>query len=254
MHALCAHARAMSIRVEECQAQVITLRIGMPNGQVEKVSLQGNARLSSLIEEIRERISIDPTKTRIRLIAAGRLLADVNASITSLLAENDFVHCALSDAQPPGTPEETSSPQPAVVITAGAPGEVRIVLHDLGESATERLTDAGFTSAEASALTVQLRRVRAEMQREMRSRDRDLGGTDEATAFTVASSVEGTNTDFLMGCVCGYLLGVLVLGLLLDKNITRRWRFGIVAGVATNCAFGILRTTLVVQGAGALAT
>lgn len=242
----------------------LRLRVGMPNGQVEKVSLSAGASLSVLVEEIRARAALDPAKSRVRLISAGRLLADLDAPADAQLVDNDFVHCAISDALPPAESNAPPTPcadeqAPAVVITTGTPGEVRIVLHDLGENATERLTHAGFSNAEASALTMQLRRVRAEMadiQRDMRSRerDRDLGAVEEATAFTVASTVEGTNTDFLMGCVCGYLLGVLVLALLLDKSITCRWRVGIVAGVATNCAFGLLRTTLVVHGAGALAT
>jgi hypothetical protein len=67
----------------------------------------------------------------------------------------------------------------------------------------------------------------------------------------VANGVEGSNTDFLLGCVCGYLLGVLTLALLLDKNISRRWRVGIVAGVATNAAFGVLRNSLFLQQGGA---
>lgn len=58
------------------------------------------------------------------------------------------------------------------------------------------------------------------------------------------SGVEGSNGDFLMGCIFGYLLGVIVLVLLLDNSATRRWRIGIVAGVATNCAFGILRNSV----------
>lgn len=239
------------------------LRIGMPDGHVESIKLTPNAPLRIVVEEIRARATIDPTKTRIRLISAGRLLSDMNAPVNTLLANDDFVHIALSEALPAPVPTSPDSPstslRPAVVITTGATdangSEVRIVLHDFGEQATERLTRAGFTTAEATALAAQLRRVRDEME-ELRStrnaqgrsggRRNELAG-EEATTLTIAGAVDGTNTDFLMGCICGYLLGVLVLAMLLDKNITRRWRVGIVAGVATNCAFGILRSTLYLQ-------
>lgn len=65
----------------------------------------------------------------------------------------------------------------------------------------------------------------------------------ETTTF-VGSGGEGTNGDFLMGCIFGYLLGIIILVLLLDNHATRRWRVGIIAGVATNCAFGVLRSNL----------
>lgn len=241
------------------------VRLGLPSGQVETVRVSVGAPLSTLVTLIREAASLDPEKTRIRLITSGRLLADESALVGALLSDNDFVHCAVSDRLPPraDSPSRRREPGPALVITAGAPGapgtEVRIVLHDLGPGATARLAEAGFSSTEAANLTSQLRRVRAEVEGGLRgSRQRSLSeprrsrrlAADaeravEADSAGAGSSVEGTNTDFLMGCVCGYLLGVLVLALLLDKNITRRWRVGIVAGVATNCAFGILRITVV---------
>ncbi len=241
------------------------LRIGMPDGHVETMHVSSSSLLSELVDHIRTLATLDPSKTRVRLITAGRLLNDFNSPLGSQLSNDDFIHVAVSDALPPqpNSPSPPASPrssstQPAVVITTGAPdgngAEVRIVLHDLGERATERLTAAGFTPEEASALATQLRRVRAEMtemraasNREGRIRSGSREGlelVEETTAFSIASTVEGTNTDFLMGCVCGYLLGVLVLAMLLDKNITRRWRVGIVAGVATNLAFGLLRSTL----------
>lgn len=243
------------------------LRIGMPDGHVETMHVSSTCPLSELVKQIRTSATLDPAKTRVRLITAGRLLNDMDSSIGSQLSNDDFIHVAVSDALPeqsdspsPPTSPQSSSTQPAVVITTGASdgngAEVRIVLHDLGERATERLTAAGFTPAEASALATQLRRVRAEMtemraisNREARNRTRSREGGIElaeetTTALSIASTVEGTNTDFLMGCVCGYLLGVLVLAMLLDKNITRKWRVGIVAGVATNLAFGLLRSTL----------
>lgn len=64
------------------------------------------------------------------------------------------------------------------------------------------------------------------------------------TTTLVGSGGEGTNGDFLMGCIFGYLLGIIILVLLLDNHATRRWRVGIIAGVATNCAFGVLRSNL----------
>lgn len=238
------------------------VRLGLPSGQVETVRVSVGAPLSTLVDMIRSSASLDPSKTRVRLITSGRLLGDESALVGALLSDNDFVHCAFSDRLP-ARAESPARNGPALVITAGAPGapgtEVRIVLHDLGPGATARLAEAGFSSAEAARLTSQLRRVRAEVEGIRGSRRRSLSeprgvhrGVEAERAetdvgATGGSSVEGTNTDFLMGCVCGYLLGVLVLALLLDKNITRRWRVGIVAGVATNCAFGILRSTVVAQ-------
>jgi len=243
------------------EPEVINLRVGLPSGQVEKLQFPSSSPLSALVEKVRASASLDPAKTRIRLISAGRLLSDFSASIGSAVSDDDFIHVAVSEAISESPPLDSSSPgspiHPAIVITTNAPdtgSEVRIILEDLGDRATQRLTDAGFTHSEASTLTVQLRRVRAEMA-EMRAssrdsrlrnsaRDRVDSSGEETAAFTIASSVEGSNTDFLLGCVCGYLLGVLVLAMLLDKNITRRFRVGIVAGVSVNLAFGVLHSTL----------
>jgi len=68
--------------------------------------------------------------------------------------------------------------------------------------------------------------------------------TNPDPRLVLTSGADGSSADFLMGCIFGYLLGIIVLVLLLDNNATRRWRVGIVAGVATNCAFGILRSSL----------
>lgn len=156
-------------------------------------------------------------------------------------------------------------------------GEVRIFIPNLNsQSAFDRLTQAGFTPEEIRSIRRHVRALRREarLRQELRL-DRDGGQSDpiepretsgtprpeserergnvalrprtHAHGFGFTSGLEGTNADFLMGCIFGYLLGIIILVLLLDSNATRKWRVGIIAGVATNCAFGILRTGLSFQ-------
>lgn len=153
-------------------------------------------------------------------------------------------------------------------------GEVRIIIPNLTPGGSfERLAQAGFSEEQVRMIRRQFRRMRRDA-RERRSEDleaeeewyqnpSDGGGQVDSSGdeevgrvrlrreprFVLTGGSEGTNGDFLMGCIFGYLLGIIVLVLLLDNNATRRWRVGIVAGVATNCAFGILRNSVYLQGA-----
>lgn len=156
-------------------------------------------------------------------------------------------------------------------------GEVRIIIPNLTPRGFERLSLAGFSEDEIRMIQRQFRLMRREARARSESvEDEDEwfrevtegevqpenGNEEEGARLRIrrpdhrnvlSSGAEGTNGDFLMGCIFGYLLGIIVLILLLDNNATRRWRVGIVAGVATNCAFGILRTSLSLRGSLAAA-
>lgn len=173
----------------------------------------------------------------------------------------------------PGPTEETAQePEQVrtlqVLHTVGESDDVRIIIPTLTVRGFDRLREAGFSDAEVAAIRRQFRIARglpsnadpsessdADVDTEeawLNSAADDFDVTDAGDGrgdprVVVTAGIEGSHTDFLLGCVCGYLLGVLTLALLLDKNISRRWRVGIIAGVATNCAFGLLRSSLYVN-------
>jgi hypothetical protein len=161
-----------------------------------------------------------------------------------------------------------------LVHTVDADGNVHIILPRPREHGVDRL---GFSPAEIRAIRGQFRAARglppipravgdgdgsdedvgSEFETEFETEEMWLNAAsaDDTNAQVAAAhaaerrvrpGVEGTNADFLFGCILGYLLGVLTLVLFLDKNISRRWRVGIVAGIATNAAFGVLRSSLVI--------
>jgi hypothetical protein len=172
-----------------------------------------------------------------------------------------------------------------VLHTIDENGEVRIIIPSLALRGFDRLRNTGFSDAEISAIRRQFRIARgsspapdgdgeeadgdADVDLEIEEAWLNSSGDDAVEADTdadgrsrsrmesrivVTNSAEGTNIDFLLGCVCGYLIGILTLALLIDKNISRRWRVGIAAGIATNCAFGFLRSSLYVQSGSFSAT
>lgn len=297
------------------------VRVSLPSGGVHDVELGADGSVGDLAARVADLEAVDLSTHRVRLVAAGKLLADAGALVASAVEDGGFVHCAVSEKQPErparrrqrrsvlrvGTDEAGD-----VVLFLGRgrrvdggegageievevegrdgggarrgedgggdgdaedgegseDGEVRLVLPSLTARGFDRL---GLPASEVSALRRQFRSARGLEPDD----DEDMVDAEEAWLSTaieeeldtgsgsggetgarrrrrdrrvvVAAGVEGSNTDFLLGCVCGYLLGVLTVALLLDKNISRKWRVGIIAGVATNAAFGVLRNSLYFQ-------
>lgn len=238
--------------------------------------LEPDATIGDVAALVRDAEGLDASVVRVRLISGGKLLRDHSTLLSSVAADGSFLHCAVSDALPPPPPPPPRAGRSVRAAAGRGVGEVRIVIPSLTPRGFDRLTQAGFTEEEVAAMRRQFRTRRRESGGDevddVESEEAWLSSSgadddyhsadhpDDAAAgssadrrarrahsdsrFILGAGVEGTSTDFLMGCVCGYLLGVLVLALLLDKNITRRWRVGIVVGCATNAAFGILRTSL----------
>jgi DUF2407 C-terminal domain len=371
------------------------LRVGLPAGHVHAVTLNDDATLTDLEAAVVALENVDAVTHRVRVIASGKLLADSNARLSTLVADGSFVHCAISERPPPvparrprriyrrrGTDDVPMSAEvaariqtlqlqqlllqqqhthlreqhrrTAVVISTNSNGDVAVTLDNLDDdddeansgdstlsaddtgvfrigsgeiggqeeaaddsaaesgSGVERgavrggggsdqvvhTVDAegnvriilpsprlrgfdrlGFSPAELAAIRRQFRTARglppaagtvtdedgteetaySDIEADLEAEELWLNAAsvDDPTAQNAASDaaeqrirpgVEGSNADFLFGCILGYLLGVLTLVLLLDKNISRRWRVGIVAGIATNAAFGVLRSSLVIGG------
>lgn len=262
---------------EEIKPVLHHVRVGLPGGSVLHLELLSDAPLSTLVDKVLEREHLDPESSRIRLIIAGKLFSDHTLPVKDVVPHGGFIHCAISNIAPADASQhtsETSAQETHIPMDAyNLVGEIRIIIPDVNSQvAFNRLSRAGFTADEIRMIRRHVRALRREARNQIRlntldapSHSNDLHNSqssserneNEGTNVTIrtrpranpvwGSVAEGTNKDFLLGCIFGYLLGIMVLVLLMDSHASRRWRVGIIAGVATNCAFGILRTSIRVR-------
>ncbi|KAI0557349.1 Ubiquitin-like protein [Gracilaria domingensis] len=249
------------------------VRVGLPGGTVHDFELPLDATLSDVASRIVEAEQLDEHAVRIRLISSGKLFTDFSLPVREIVGDGDFLHCAVSQR-----PNEADEPQEGsenegeprlpdgnlVFEAIDTYRGVSVIIPEQSALASDRLREAGFSAEETRLI---LRHFHILQRHARRGRpsvgDIEEGGQPADTDLddngdlitrvrrpraeprsVLTSGVEGTNADFLMGCIFGYLLGIIVLVLLLDNSATRRWRVGLIAGVATNCAFGVLRTSL----------
>lgn len=248
---------------------------------MHEFELAPDAKLSDIVQLIISAEKLDPDNARVRIISSGRLFTDHAIPVKDVVSEGGFLHCAVTEGvNEANTEVDTAregefSEQPLVLEATDVDGEVRIIIPSLYSGGFERLSAAGFSEGQIRRIRRIFRLMRREARERMRRgdieegnvtaiplREVETGESEDENALAaatrrpwrsdarliLASGVEGTNSDFLMGCIFGYLLGIIVLVLLLDSGATRRSRVGLVAGVATNCAFGILRTSLFLEG------
>lgn len=259
---------------DEAKPLVHTVRVGLPGGTVHELELEADAQLATVVTKIREAENLDESTTRVRIIISGKLFTDLTLLVNNVVPNGGFIHCAVSELTqtesetqndnltPPN--REVRIPLEAFDMDEG----VRIVIPNLNsQNAHDRMVQAGFTTDEIRMIRGFVRTLRREtrgrrearnginlyrvetqegnpVDRVLRGEPHDLTVRRRHAHNFMTSGGEGTNSDFLMGCIFGYLLGIIILVLLLDNNATRRWRLGIIAGVATNCAFGVLRSNL----------
>lgn len=271
---------------EPDKQDIRSVRVGLPGGTVHEFELDTSLPVSTVVARVLDVEKLDPASARVRIISSGKLVRDHNVPLADILTEGSFLHAAVSE-RPPQPQRESSGDgtevadtddhggdanAPVMLSAVGFNSEVRILIPNLTTTGFERLSLAGFNDEEIRMIQRQLRLMRRETsarsdngeeEEEWFREIADGEGQGQAEAAeegtririhrqdhhnVLSSGAEGTNGDFLMGCIFGYLLGIIVLVLLLDNNATRRWRVGIIAGVATNCAFGILRTSLFLRG------
>lgn len=269
------------------KTDIKVVRVGLPGGTVHEFSLDLSEPVSTVASRVLAAEKLSPSSVRVRIISSGSLIRDHSVALRDVLNEGCFLHVALSEAvsreqeahelpanhQDPTEEESPRDGEASLMLSAvDVDGEVRIIIPNLIAEGLERFSQAGFSDEEIRLIRRHFRRMRRETRarrnennteteeelfRDVTHGDVQTEVADEETGrvrirreprFILTAGAEGTNGDFLMGCIFGYLLSIIVLVLLLDNNATRRWRVGIVAGVATNCAFGILRTSLYLQG------
>lgn len=255
----------------EEKPSLLHIRVGLPGGTVHDLELPLDATLEQVVARVVQEEKLDRRTVRVRLISAGKLFSDHSVLVRDVVAEGGFLHCAISEGpgeddnsdRDPDNNESMVQENALVLEVVDVDGEVRIIFPNLTPSSFGRLSQAGFSEDEIRLIRRHFQRMRREARQrqqvregeevqrvEEQNEEEDEGVAGRTTRrgpdprMVLTSGVEGTNADFLMGCVLGYLLGIIVLVLLLDSNASRRWRVGLIAGVATNFAFGILRSSL----------
>lgn len=264
---------------EEVKPVLYHVRVGLPGGTVHHMEVSPDALLTVVIDMILEKERLNPANTRIRLITAGKVHPDNNVPLKEVVSDGGFIHCSISNLEP-NTVSNAAQPSAEIIssretrlpIAHNVSGEISIIIPDLNsQAAFNELSRAGFSADEIRMIRRHAHALRRETRNQIRldsietmthidsvdnSRPLPVRDQDEIPNVTtrahhhnniLSSAVEGTSRDFLMGCVLGYLLGILILVVLMDSRATNRWRIGIIAGVATNCAFGVLRTSVYVH-------
>ena len=244
------------------------IRVGLPSGKVHEIEVESDATVDDVRKKVAELEEINLEQKRIRLIYGGKVYNDGTAKLNEIAKDGAFLHCAISDIKPLGaeleSEEEEGRGSRSTVINLGS-GEGSAIGFD-------RLRGAGFTEAEITAIRRHFRQVfRREGDEENGEDNEEISdesarqleedwlnsGQDDGPAprleirerhIHLLSMREGSNNDFLAGIVLGFLLGLIMVVLLLDRNLSRKWRIGILAGVGCNLSFGLLRSTLEVQG------
>lgn len=199
--------------------------------------------LAALQAEI-ARLGALPPGTRLRLIHAGKLLGGGAGSVTAAgLTDGSFLHVGVS-APPggggtPGGGGGAKDPASALgsgvsVAGAGAGGDDDdggvLPGADGGED-RRLLADA--------ALAAHLQRL-SDAEDGLGGGGGGGGGAGGGGSDDEGPEAEGAPSDFVFGVVLGFLLGLIMVLLSVDRSVvlSRRWRRGIAVGVGANLLFG----------------
>jgi len=170
--------------------------------------------------------------TRLRLIHAGKLLGGSGSVAAAGLADGAFVHVGVSAA--PGS----TSPGAKDAGAAGGGGG--------GAGGGTDSDGSGLLAGEEGGEDRRLladAALAAHLQR-LSDAEEGLGpgGGGGGTTDDEGPEVEGAPSDFVFGVVLGFLLGLIMVLLSVDRSVvlSRRWRRGIAVGVGGNLLFGAI--------------
>ncbi|GAB0489281.1 hypothetical protein MMPV_000498 [Pyropia vietnamensis] len=226
-------------------ADLLHLRVSIAGADPPlALAIPPTSTLAALQAEI-ARLGSVPPGTRLRLIHAGKLLGGGTSSVTSAgLVDGSFLHVGVS--APPGG-GGTHAGGGGAKDPASAPGSVGTVGRGAGTGNEDDGTGGllpGVDGGEDRRLLADAA-LAAHLQRLSDAED-GLGGggggggggsDDEGGPET-----EGAPSDFVFGVVLGFLLGLIMVLLSVDRSVvlSRQWRRGIAVGVGGNLLFGVV--------------
>jgi len=190
----------------EKEEELITIHVKSMEFPVLIINVSPSQSINSLKQMIIEQLNVSG-KT-IRLISQGKLLDDQNTVKTSQLKNNCFIHCAISQHISLDIPPADTQPQQPTQLH-GTPVQHTVLPNLLNN----RIAMEGLAP-----------RLGNEEEEER----------EDAAVTTISS-------DVLIGFALGFLLGLIVLLWLWDRNIPRQIKLGIIAGVGLNAVFGLFK-------------
>eukprot|EP01112_Ceratiomyxa_fruticulosa_P006054 TRINITY_DN16847_c0_g2_i1.p1 TRINITY_DN16847_c0_g2~~TRINITY_DN16847_c0_g2_i1.p1 ORF type:complete len:218 (+),score=46.09 TRINITY_DN16847_c0_g2_i1:129-782(+) len=180
-----------------------------------RVSLHPFSKVSELKQRIVDQQNIPKSKT-LKLIYAGKILEDSNSLNSYDIKDMGFVHCVVRET-------ETDTP------TLTAP-----ILNNTPQTPNHTIIDINDWTLRDEFLARQLeQRFLEENGHSQHAQISPFANTNTVT--------DGSTEDFFFGIVLGFLLGVIMLFWLLDGNLPRKFKYGIVTGVSFNLIFGFAK-------------
>jgi hypothetical protein len=181
------------------------------------------------------------------------------------IKEGGFIHAALSDE----LPEDREAPS---VLGGGGGGGVHLSMtspmvaagprgnsEGARERGFDRLLLSGFSPAEIQFLRGQYHARRGNQiatQEELYAAEEEWleenqergimsegvgGGGAGGLEFEEEDASEGTQADFVLGCIMGFVFGIIMLFWIWDRGIVRKQKLGILCGIGANFTMGMMR-------------
>jgi hypothetical protein len=200
------------------------LRIRFVTGETRDIDVHPHDSLATVKQQLQQ---CDPTlrNKTIRLIWQGRVLAPDGLSLSALRIPSEaVVHCAVSEPLVTATSRSStdfSNSSSLWQVDRQLGGSI------LSEEDLSALRIALF----ADALPVTDERIAPETWLQLQQTE------------TEWAQREGTTLDLFVGLVLGFTLGLLLMFLLWDGSLTRKAKFGFLAGLAFNISFALIRLT-----------
>eukprot|EP01100_Stratorugosa_tubuloviscum_P001369 TRINITY_DN1308_c1_g1_i1.p1 TRINITY_DN1308_c1_g1~~TRINITY_DN1308_c1_g1_i1.p1 ORF type:complete len:293 (-),score=94.21 TRINITY_DN1308_c1_g1_i1:813-1610(-) len=211
--------------------------------RAQNFSLDFQFSPSSSISKLRNFIieKQDLKNKNIRLIFQGKLLEDKKRLRDYNCPNPCFIHCAISDKinLPSQSTNQNSN-------------------NDFRLRGFDRFRELGFSEVDIQNFRRQFHINQALGVQSNLPRDQQLDLEEQwfnqaeqpnqqnniiRSQNRMITNIEGSYQDLFYGMIMGFLLGLIAIFWITDSSLTRRAKFGILAGIGCNLSFGLIRLT-----------
>ncbi|CAK4958761.1 unnamed protein product [Aphanomyces euteiches] len=234
----------------------MTLRVKTLSEKPLTIEINGTATVGELKEMIKAQGNAQGKF--LRLIHQGKMLNDDKAILLDCqIKQNDFIHCAMSNAPPKALVQQLNNQEEAIEEPQNRRGfdclrdtlsreEVQALRLHFYPQVSAMISQS--TAREGESVEDRIYRIeeewmaaqgpQSEFALNVRPRNMDSQETfhriDMPDMSLMGIDNEGTTVDMIWGIAMGLILGFFMLFLLWERTIPRRQKMGIVIGVAIN--------------------